>query len=230
MSAASFVHKWLALVVGVQVLVWLASGAFFAYYPIERVRGEHRIAEQYATLNTAALMSPVDVVRQLPETPAKLTYEITSAGVPVAVAEFLHRRPITIDLSDGRVMSPLSAEAAAEIASAYVSGSPPAMETHLVTAQSTEYRGALPAWRVSFHDAEGLAIYVAADTGRVTARRSDLWRVYDAMWALHIMDWRDHENFNTGLLFLASLVALIVTLTGFMLIPFRLLPRARRRA
>jgi hypothetical protein len=35
------------------------------------------------------------------------------------------------------------------------------------------------------------------------------------------MDWRDHENFNTGLLILASLMALAVTLAGFVLLPYR---------
>jgi hypothetical protein len=78
----------------------------------------------------------------------------------------------------------------------------------------TEYRGPLPAWRIAFDDAEGLAVYVAADTGRVAARRSDLWRVYDALWALHIMDWRDHENFNTGLMIVTSFTALIVNVGG----------------
>jgi len=69
---------------------------------------------------------------------------------------------------------------------------------------------------------KGLAVYVAADTGRVTARRSDLWRIYDALWALHIMDWRDHKNFNSGLLIAASATALLVVLAGFVLLPYRL--------
>jgi hypothetical protein len=98
-----------------------------------------------------------------------------------------------------------------------------------VTEGTPEYRGPLPAWRISFDDAEGLAVYVAADTARVTARRSDLWRVYDALWALHIMDWRDHENFNSGLLILTSLTALIVALAGFVLFPYRM-GWVRRRA
>jgi hypothetical protein len=43
------------------------------------------------------------------------------------------------------------------------------------------------------------------------------------------MDWRDHENFNTGLLIIATAMALIVTLAGFVLLPYRLI-RTRRRA
>ncbi|WP_395648042.1 PepSY domain-containing protein [Terricaulis sp.] len=222
-AAASWIHKWLALIVGVQVLFWFASGAFFAAYPIERVRSEHRIARaEPAALSLPQMRSGVDLAALLPEAPTRLTYERSASGREVAVAEFPERRPITIDLNDWKVTSPLTADAAAIIAQTYVAGSPRVREARLVTEESPEYRGVLPAWRIAFDDAEGLAVYVAADTGRVTARRSDLWRLYDALWALHIMDWRDHENFNSGLLLLTALTSLIVALSGFVLMPYRL--------
>jgi hypothetical protein len=225
---ASSVHKWLALIVGVQMLFWTASGLFFAIYPIEQVRSEHRVAAQHTTLTELPARAPADMSALLPEAPTRVSYETTSAGEAVAIAEFMERRPIMIDLADWEVVSPLSAEAAAQIASAYVAEAPRVARTTLVTEESSEYRGPLPAWRIAFDDAEGLAVYVVADTGRVAARRSDLWRVYDALWALHIMDWRDHENFNTGLLIVSSFTALIVILAGFVLFPYRLRLRTNR--
>lgn len=218
-AIASWTHKWLALIVGVQVLFWIGSGFFFTLFPIERVRSEHRIAHEHA----APLHAPIaDVSALLPEVPMRVTYERDAAGDAVAVAEFPERRPILIDLEDWRVASPLGADAAAQIARAYTTGSPRVRERKLITEETPEYRGPLPAWRIAFDDAEGLAVYVAADTARVTARRSDLWRVYDALWALHIMDWRDHENFNTGLMILTSFTALMVVLAGFVLFPYRM--------
>lgn len=217
-TLASAAHKWLALIVGVQILFWIASGFFFTLFPIERVRSEHRVAEAHA----APLGAVRDVSALLPEAPARVTYERNAAGEAVAVAEFHERRPVLIDLEDWRVASPLTADAAAQIAQAYTSGSPRVRERKLITEETPEYRGPLPAWRIAFDDAEGLAVYVAADTARVTARRSDLWRVYDALWALHIMDWRDHENFNTGLMILTSFTALMVVLAGFVLFPYRM--------
>ncbi len=85
-----------------------------------------------------------------------------------------------------------------------------------------EYRGILPAWRVDFEDGEGRAIYVAADTGQVTARRSTLWRTYDFLWGLHIMDWRGHEDFNSWLLVIATFLGLVVVLSGIIMLPGRL--------
>lgn len=221
-AAATWIHKWLALIVGVQVLFWFASGLFFAIAPIERVRSEHRIAEvQQAPLDAALTRTPADVASLLPEAPVRLTYERDVLGHAVAVAEFAERSPVLIDLQQWRVASPLSEEAATAIARAYTTGAPRVREARLVRAETPEYRGALPAWRIAFEDAEGLAVYVAADTGRVTARRSDLWRFYDALWALHIMDWRDHENFNTGLLILTTITSLFLVLAGIVLIPYR---------
>lgn len=230
-AIASWTHKWLALIVGVQVVLWIVSGLFFAIYPIERVRSEHRMAVvETASLDAGAMRSLADIAALLPEAPIKLTYERDALGRAVAVAEFAQRRPILIDAEAGRVLSPLDAAAAAQIARAAIAGAPTVRETRRVTEESPEYRGPLPAWRIAFADAEGLAAYVAADTGRVTARRSDLWRVYDALWALHIMDWRDHENFNTGLLIAASVAALAMALFGVVLVPYRFGWLRRRRA
>ncbi|MGE0743109.1 MAG: PepSY domain-containing protein [Hyphomonadaceae bacterium] len=218
-AAASAVHKWLALVIGVQILFWVASGLFFAIYPIERVRSEHRIAESAAA---PLARIPADIAPLLSATPTRLSYERDATGREVAVAEFDGAPPALIELESMRVLSPLDERAAMDIARAHVAGAPVVREVQLIERESPQYRGALPAWRVAFDDGEGLAVYVAANTGRVTARRSDLWRVYDALWALHIMDWRDHENFNTGLLIFTSFMALIVIAAGFILFPYRL--------
>jgi|CXWL01.1.fsa_nt_gi hypothetical protein len=228
---ASWIHKWLALIVGVQMLFWVVSGLFFAIYPIERVRSEHRIAEvEHVALDASALRSPAELAVLWPQAPTRITYERGVRGEALAIAEFEARAPILIDLAALRIVSPLDQAAATQIARAYLTAPPGVREVRRVTEESPEYRGALPAWRIGFDDAEGLAVYVAADTGRVTARRSDLWRVYDALWALHIMDWRDHENFNTGLLIVTSLASLIVVIAGIVLLPYRLRFGRGRRA
>ncbi|MBY0563829.1 MAG: PepSY domain-containing protein [Hyphomonadaceae bacterium] len=222
-AAASWLHKWLALVVGVQVLFWVTSGLFFALYPIERVRSEHRIAEAAVTpLDPRELPAPAELAAFFPEPPSRIAYERGVRGEALAIVEFADRAPMLIDVATRRLLSPLDEASARAIASTYVADAPAIRSATLVTQESPEYRGALPAWRIAFEDAEGLAVFVAADTGRVTARRSDLWRAYDALWALHIMDWRDHEDFNNGLLVAASLISLIVVIAGFVLFPYRL--------
>lgn len=40
---ASFVHKWLALLVGIQIVFWVVSGLFFTIFPIQQIRSENLI-------------------------------------------------------------------------------------------------------------------------------------------------------------------------------------------
>ena len=148
---------------------------------------------------------------------------------PVALVNRGEGRPRLYDLGTGRRISPLSMNAAVRIAEADHEGDGRAARVEQVAGNSAEYRGALPAWRVDFDDGANRSLYVAADTGVVTARRSTLWRVYDFLWGLHIMDWRGHEDFNSPLLIVATALGLIVIVTGFIMFPSRLGYTAWRR-
>jgi uncharacterized iron-regulated membrane protein len=238
MSAASRVsakvHKWLALLMAIQILFWFVSGLFFAVFPIERVRSEHMMAEQ------PAQPVPFGVA-------ADGLLRLGSAGVtgdkvelrtlldrPVALVTEGEARPRLFDLTTGRQISPIPGTMAVVIAERDHVGDLRARRIERVTEESTEYRGALPAWRIDFDDGANRALYVAADTGAVTARRSTLWRTFDFLWSLHIMDFKNHEDFNTPLLIVATALALVVIVTGIVMFPARLgynkWRRRRRRA
>jgi len=227
------IHKWLALLMAVQILAWFVSGLFMAAIPIERVRSEHMKTEAPAApvaLDAAA----AGLARLGREGLSGERIEIrVLLGRPVALVAQRQGRPRLYDLATGRAAGPISAVAAARIAEADHQGDLRAVRVTQVTANDSEYRAALPAWRVDFDDGANRAVYVAADTGAVTARRSTLWRVYDFLWGLHIMDWRHHENFNSWLLTIATALALIMTIAGIVLLPGRLgytAWRRRRRA
>jgi hypothetical protein len=228
------IHKWLALVMAIQILFWFVSGLFFAAFPIERVRSEHAIAVQTP--------SPVDLAAASAGL-ARLAAANVAAGEkvelrvllghPVALLSGGSGRPRLYDLASGRRASPIPLTTALLIAERDHVGAARAARIARVTENSPEYRGALPAWRVDFDDGAGRSLYVAADTGAVTARRSTLWRVYDFLWGLHIMDWRGHEDFNTPLLIVATALALVVVIAGIVMFPSRLgytAWRRRRRA
>lgn len=42
------------------------------------------------------------------------------------------------------------------------------------------------------------------------------------LWALHIIDWRNHEDFNRPLLIIVCALTLISVIAGIVLLPFRL--------
>lgn len=225
---ASTVHKWLALVLVVPVLFWFVSGLFFAIAPIETVRSEHRIAKQPpapVAIKTAALgLARIsDAVESADKVEVRMLL-----GRPVAAVTAGRAQPRLFDLESGRLISPIPPATAATIAERDLIGNERALRVERVTTNSPEYRGALPAWRVEFEGANR-AIYVAADTGSVTSRRSALWRVFDFLWSLHILDFKDHEDINNPLLIAASALGLVIILTGIILFPSRLGYNAWRR-
>jgi hypothetical protein len=217
------VHKWLALLMAVQILFWFVSGLFFAVVPIETVRSEHRIAElpvQPVSLDAAA--AGLRRIAASQETAADRIELRSLMGEPVAFISSGDGRPRLYDLSTGRRISPIPSAMAVAIAERDHDGEGRATRVSQVTGNTPEYRGPLPAWRVDFDDGANRALYVAADTGAVTAHRSTLWRVYDFLWSLHIMDFKNHEDFNTPLLIVSTALSLVVIVTGFIMFPSRL--------
>ena len=227
MSAASRVagkvHKWLALLMAIQILFWFVSGLFFAVFPIEQVRSEHLVAK--APPVSIPLDQAGEALRRIGAQGAAPGEKIelrSLLGRPVALVSAGDGRPRLYHLASGRQISPVSAGLATMIAEADHSGDQRAERVELVTEGSTEYRGALPAWRVDFDDGANRALYVSVDTGAVTARRSTLWRTFDFLWSLHIMDFKNHEDFNTPLLIVSTALGLIVIVTGIVMFPARL--------
>jgi uncharacterized iron-regulated membrane protein len=218
---AGKVHKWLALLMGIQILFWFVSGLFFAIAPIEQVRSEH-IKSTSAPPPVSAQKAAAGL-QKIGSVPDGEKIEIRSLmGSPVALISPHKGRPRLYDLKTGALISPISAPRAREIAEADYVGDLRATRVTLVTEESTEYRAALPAWRVDFDDEANRALYVAQDTATVTARRSTLWRIFDFLWSLHIMDFENHEDFNTPLLIGATALSLVMILAGIVLFPSRL--------
>jgi hypothetical protein len=223
--AATALHKWLALLMAAQILLWVASGLFFAVVPIERVRSEHMIAPETLLPMRADMIA--EGLRRVGAAEADQVEIRPVLGRPAAVLMTEGARPRLYDLATGRALSPIDATLARRIAEAADMGDRRATGVTLVRDESPEYRAMLPAWRVDFDDGAD-SIYVAVDTGKVMARRSTLWRIYDVLWSLHIMDYDAHEDFNTPLLIGAATLALFVVVSGVVMLPSRL-RRTRRK-
>jgi hypothetical protein len=222
-SLAGTVHKWLAFVLLLPILFWFGSGLFFALSPIEQVRSEHLMARTPA--RPIAVATAATGLKRLADQGIGTADRIELRmllGQPVALVSRGKDRPTLFDLATGVRLNPLSAATAAAVARQDYRGAFTVDRVVAVTQNSPEYRGALPAWEVRLKGDNGLSIYIAADTGLVTARRSTLWRAYDFLWGLHILDIKEHENFNSWLLVLAVGSSLILLVSGIVLIPERL--------
>lgn len=227
--AASRIHKWLALIIGAQLLIWFSSGVLMSFLPIEQVRGEHLVDRD----RVVAVPATLDLVP-----PARL---IMSVKAPVESVSFamLAGRPVAqvvtsdgtklFDAVSGNPLPPVGAELARAIANdAWKAPAKPAARISHVVSESPEYRGALPAWRVAFADPDNTSVFIAAETGKIAAVRTGTWRLYDFFWSLHIMDWKNHENFNTWWLLAFAIGGLCMGIAGTILLVMRW-PKRRKR-
>jgi uncharacterized iron-regulated membrane protein len=218
-------HKWLGLIVGIQVVLWLASGLFMTAVPIETVRGEHNIRKSEPLKLAADGLAPLDRILTGRETRAELTdlygvlvWRLDEEGKPARL----------VDAKTGVTISPLTEAQARRIAEADFSGLGRIISATLIERDpEIEYRGALPVWQIQFDDPESTRLYVLAASGRVTARRTNIWRVYDFLWSLHIMDYGGRDNFNNPLVITAAFFGLILALTGAWIVWVRFSPKVR---
>ena len=222
-------HRWLGYLIGIQVFLWILGGLVMSWFDIETVRSEHRIASHAPqSLPASADLVPMSQVMDADDATKALHLQFVG-GSPVYLLEGVDGKTSMIDARSGELLSPLGAERVLALALYDFAGDASPDVPELLQAGNGEYRGALPVWKVAMNDGEGTNLYISPDTGRVVARRSDVWRIFDFFWMLHIMDYDERSDFNHPLLIGAALIAVIFTLTGGMLSYYRLSGKRRRR-
>ena len=143
------IHKWVGLIVGLQILAWTVSGLYMTWFPIDQVRSEHLIREaKPRDLRTSKnLISPeraVEAVKvpvsrlELVDVAGRWMWRIDSAGKP----------HMLIDAEQGQVISPLGEAEARRIATADYAGKSKIASAALIEKDPPiEYRRALPGWK-----------------------------------------------------------------------------------
>ena len=234
-------HRLLGIVIGLQVLLWTASGIYFAWTDIDEIRGDHLkarpdpvafdrdwVAPAEIDFDAASIARPqalhsLDVVTISGEPYYRLAVESAAGEVRVILAS----------ATSGTVRGPLRREEAVSMARASFTPDAEVLDVTLLTAGEIgphhEYRGRpLPAWRVRFVHDSRTHIYVSANEAEVATHRNRGWRIFDTLWMLHTMDFFGRDDFNNPLLRGFSVLALVMTLSGY-LMWFRTRPRRRKK-
>lgn len=226
-------HRWVGLLIGLQLVLWMASGLVMSLLDHDRVQGHvHRAHAKVEREWPVGLRAPMQVVAAAP------------SPVHSVSARWLLDRPV-YELSDGKTVwlvdaadggdIAIDAALATALASADYVGDGHAGQPRKL-ASTLEVRGHDgPLWRVDFSDADETTVYVSAWNGDVLAHRNRTWRLFDFFWMLHIMDYTGRQDFNNPLVVTAAVGGLWLALTGLWLLvtSFRLsefVPSRWRRA
>jgi len=211
-------HKWLALVVGIQLFLWVAGGLVMSLSDIDEVHGDlTKALIEPKALRWERVVATSAIVGQVPVPIAELSLSSGFFGPQYRLTD-TSGAVYQFDAQTGEPLRAIAATQALEIAEANYLGVGAGQPPSRVTQNSTEYRGRLPAWRVDFDDKAATTLYIAADNGDVVTRRNRIWRIYDFAWMLHIMDYRERTDFNHPLLVWASVLAFVVALSGLYLV------------
>ena len=200
-------HKYLSILISIQLLLWTISGIYFAFNQIELVRGEQYRLPQAFSVDLSKVNLVLDSVKSI-QVARRFSEEILIVRKETGT-EYLNL--------EGVALEKLSKTQATSIVSAVTSLTPLAVEEINDPEPGSEYRGRnLPLFKVITQDQENdeINVYVDAISGQVVAIRSEQWRLWDLMWGLHIMDWETRDEINNWLLKLFSVLALISSLTG----------------
>jgi|TARA_B110001450_G_scaffold75518_1_gene71930 hypothetical protein len=204
------VHKYLSFFISLQLLLWTVSGIYFAFNKIELVRGEQyrKQVEQSINLGDFDFEIPnttdVSIQKRLGENIAVIKVDGTT--------KYLNR--------SGESISKLTQSEAMNLVISNTTLSPVLVEEIVNERSGSEYRGrSLPIYKVESKTNKDLDInvYLNVYSGEVLAIRSNQWRIWDLMWGLHIMDWKERDNISNILLKIFSILALVSSVTGVML-------------
>jgi len=204
------IHKYLSVLISIQLLLWTISGIYFAFNQIELVRGEQYRQDDKVSID----LSRVDI-KVLDADSIRFIKRLDAPALVVKKDNEIQY----LDLM-GNPLDKLSLQEVQSIVGSSTTLRVLDAEEVLIPEPGAEYRGRpLPLYRVrSINDEdEEINVYVAGFSGEVVAIRNEQWRIWDLMWGLHIMDWEERDDFNHWLLRVFSVLALISSVTGLFL-------------
>jgi uncharacterized iron-regulated membrane protein len=230
---SNFLHKWLGLLVGLQVVAWLLGGALFALMPFEAwVKSGDFVRKPPVVKADAAHFSMARLAER--EAPLK-AIELTGQGTR------LHYRLTRMDgsraLADvhtGMLLPRPDEARIRELAQDMMRDSSAPANIRLLKERESrglglvDEAGKYPVWQASFADRFNTRLYFAPETGEFMRARNDTWVLYDFFWRLHIMDYGDGADFNNLWMRILAPLALLLVASGVLLLVFtryRLPPR-----
>ena len=222
-------HKWLALFVGIQVVLWTVTGFYMVTVHIDYIHGDHLIkTAPKASFDVQGLQQPARIAEAYPSAKEIRLHRFMERPVwRVETGE----KALLVDGSTGKELPELTEVQARDAALKVYTGDPTIVSSKLLTEAPLEMQTRKPPyWRIEFKGWNQPTLYISPTTGELISRRHNLWRIFDVAWMLHIMDYDERSNVNNPLLRVATWSAVAMALSGAWLLLWSFPRRKRKKA
>lgn len=214
-------HKWLSLLVSLQLLLWLGTGLYFNLMDHQKASGnQYRQRPAVAQVDINKLVEPQLVLSQAKQ--AVSLKQISLLAHPYyllthtkslyshfkndySLVDAYSGEPVIIDEAMAEQLAQSSYKGQGIIESA-IKLSPPYED---IPREQNEV------WQVNYADYIHTSVYIDAGSGRIIKHSNDDKRFVDIFFMLHFMDYGTEGSFNNVQIIVFAIFTLFFSLTGF---------------
>jgi uncharacterized iron-regulated membrane protein len=226
-STVKSLHKWLSLLVFIQLLIWLGTGLFFNLMDHNKARGNYnKQAVVVQKIDNQRLLNPnsiiamshvpvseVTLVQRLGQPYYLLTHEkglYSHFKSDYSLLDAYTGTELIVDSNVASQLAQASYKGVGDISSVVILEPPIA---DMLKEKNT-------VWQINFLDDLETSVYVDASSGRLVGHSNEDKRFVDFFFMLHFMDYPflgkgSVGSFNNGQITFFALLTLAFCLTGF---------------
>ncbi|OIQ47571.1 MAG: hypothetical protein BM565_05920 [Gammaproteobacteria bacterium MedPE] len=219
------IHRWLVLIIGIQMLLWAASGLAFNILSSDKTNA-NITASRMSTTEFSPQLVDFNHIKQAYPTASRINLVATTNQPLIYITAQKQLAPLTLNLENKL----LSKAQVIELSKLAINDDLPILSVKLLqqkTPESRQFKS--PVWQINYDNDQHSALYIDAHSGKILKVIEDKWRLRDFFWMLHIMDYQDHSDFNHPLIITASILAVVGSLAGGLLVFFTIGFKRRKK-
>jgi hypothetical protein len=213
-------HKWLALIVGLQLLIWVTTGLLFTLVDSEKSHGQIYRAQPSTVQATALpekLLTNIQLLQQI-------SLNIPDQNIrSIELKAFNQQWYFQLITTTSRYLfSALTGEqliveeslALSLILDSY-NGPGELTQLKLLTPPISEFshiNGKV--WQAHFNDEINTYVYLEQNTGRIISHANDTSAYNDLLKTLHFMDYNQSGHFNSWWIITMAIFATLLSFSG----------------
>lgn len=213
------IHKWLSLIVGLQLLVWLGTGLYFNLMDHSKASGnEFRVHSHHAGNVSDFNLIPVSAINSDSPLQVELIWILHQPYYHFIFDKGQHsyqkRDSVLFDAVTGKPFN-LTQKQILTLAQNSYSGSEQLTSLVLTQPPFSDYVGQQnPMWVATVGDENNTTIYLDSITGKILRHANDDFRLKDLMMTLHFMDYGNSGGFNHWWIIALAFATLFLSITG----------------